>query len=100
MSYKVMVRPQVMRFASTLGPVERRSLKRVILSLVHEKGDIRPLGEELAGWYRLRVGRHRVIFRYLPGMEIQCVFVEERRIVYEIFESEMNRILGVRSRTI
>lgn len=94
MSYKVSVRPEVLRFASTLGAEHRRALKRAILALSLEKGDIRALSDELAGYHRLRVGRLRVIFRYLPGQEIQCVFAEERRIVYEIFESEMHRILG------
>lgn len=96
MSYRVSVRPEVLRFASTLGPENRRALKRAIVSLSLEKGDIRALSDELAGYHRLRVGRFRVIFRYLPGREIQCVFAEERRIVYEIFESEMRRILGGR----
>ncbi len=94
MSYRVTVRPEVQRFASTLGPEHRRALKRAILSLAQEKGDIMALSDELAGYHRLRVGRFRVIFRYLPGLEIECVFAGERRIVYEIFESEMLRILG------
>jgi mRNA interferase RelE/StbE len=96
MSYKVSVRPEVARFASTMGLEHRRALKRAILSLEQEKGDIRALTDELSGFHRLRVGRFRVIFRYLPGLEIECMYADERRIVYEIFESEMHRFLGKR----
>jgi hypothetical protein len=34
-----------------------------------------------------------VIFRYQPNLIIDCVFAGERKLVYEIFESEMERIL-------
>ena len=37
---------------------------------------------------------YRVIFRYTPGRTIECVYAEERRLIYEIFESELGRILG------
>ena len=93
-SYRVTVRPEVRQFAARLGLEHRRALKRAILALAREKGDIRALSDELSGYHRLRVGRFRVIFRYLPGNEIQCVFAEERRLVYELFESEMRRIMG------
>lgn len=93
-TYKVTVRQQVMDFATTLGLEHRRAFKKAILGLATEKGDIKALHEELAGYYRLRVNRYRVVFRYQPGRIIECVFAEERKLVYEIFESEMARILG------
>ena len=55
---------------------------------------MKALTDDLAGWYRLRVGQHRVIFRYRSGQVIECVFVEERRLVYELFAAEIARILG------
>lgn len=94
MSFKVKVRPQVWEFASSLGLEHRRAFKRAVLGLAEERGDIRALGDELAGFYRLRVSRYRVIFLYQPGLVIECVFAEERKLVYEIFETEMGRILG------
>jgi mRNA interferase RelE/StbE len=94
MRFKVQVREQVWDFAQTLGLENRRTLKRAITALATERGDIRALTDELSGFYRLRVGRFRVIFRYLPGRVIDCVFVEERKLVYEVFESELQRILG------
>jgi mRNA interferase RelE/StbE len=94
MNFKVQVREQVWDYAQTLGLEHRRALKRAIFALATESGDIRALTDELSGFYRLRVGRFRVIFRYLPGRVIECVFVEERKLVYEVFEAEIRRILG------
>lgn len=94
MRYQITVRTQVMDFASTLGREHRRAFKKAVIGLATEKGDIKALHDELGGYYRLRIGRFRVIFRYLPGRVIECVFAEERKLVYEIFESEMARILG------
>jgi mRNA interferase RelE/StbE len=94
MSYRVLVGPQVFAFASRLAPAPRRALKKAILDLAHEKGDLAALTDNLSGWHRLRAGRHRLIFRYQPGRIIECVFAEERRLVYELFAAELLRILG------
>jgi mRNA interferase RelE/StbE len=93
-SFKVKVRPQVWIFATTLGLEHRRAFKRAVLGLAEEKGDIKALGDQLSGYYRLKVARYRVIFRYIPDRTIECVFAEERNLIYEIFESQMSRILG------
>jgi len=93
-SYQVKIRPQVWDFASTLGLEHRRAFKRAVVGLAEEKGDIKALADQLPGYYRLKVARYRVIFRYTPGRVIECVYAEERKLVYEIFESEMRRILG------
>lgn len=94
MSFKVKVRPQVWIFATTLGMEHRRAFKRAVLGLATEKGDIKALGDKLSGYYRLKVARYRIIFRYTPERMIECVFAEERKLIYEVFESEMRRILG------
>lgn len=94
MSFKVKVRPQVWIFATTLGLEHRRAFKRAVLGLATEKGDIKALSDKLSRYYRLKVARYRVIFRYTPGQTIECVFAEERNLIYEIFESQMSRILG------
>lgn len=93
MSFKVKVRPQVWIFATTLGLAHRRAFKHAVVGLAKEKGDIKALGDKLSGYYRLKVSRFRVIFRYTPGQVIECVFAEERKLIYEIFETEMSRIL-------
>ena len=94
MSFKVKVRAQVWEFASSLGMEHRRAFKRAVLGLAQERGDIRALGDELAGFHRLKVARYRVIYWYRPGGVIECVFAEDRKLVYEIFEAEMGRIMG------
>lgn len=94
MSYKVQVREQVRAFQAALGPEQRSAVKRAIVALATERGDIKALSENLAGYYRLKVGSYRVVYRYLPGLVIDCVYVNERKLVYEIFEAEMGRILG------
>ena len=94
MSYTVQIKEQVRALQATLGLVHRREIKRAIVGLAAERGDIRALSENLAGYHRLKVGRYRIIFRYLPGRIIDCVYLNERKLVYEIFEAEMSRILG------
>lgn len=93
MSFKVKVRPQVWVFATTLGMEHRRAFKRAVLGLATERGDIKALSDKLSGYYRLKVSRYRIIFRYTPDRTIECVFAEERKLIYEIFESEMSRFL-------
>ena len=94
MNYKVQIKEQVKAFQATLGFMYRREIKQAIARLANEHGDIQALGDNLTGYYRLKVGRYRVIFRYLPGRVIDCVYLDERKLVYEMFESEMGRIIG------
>ena len=93
MSYGVKVREQVRNFHSRLGPGDRRAVKRALVQLALERGDIRALRERLEGYYRLRVGTYRIVFRYLPGRIIECVYMNSRSLVYEVFETELHRIV-------
>jgi mRNA-degrading endonuclease RelE of RelBE toxin-antitoxin system len=83
----------VTSFYEKLAPAERRAIKHELSLLRNEKGDISPLRETLEGYYRLRVGVHRIIFRYKEGRIIECLYMNSRPIVYELFESELPRIL-------
>ena len=94
MSYQVQIGPQVRAFQATLGIQYRRDVKHAIRELARDHGDIRVLREELSGWHRLKVGHYRLIFRYTEGRVIQCVYLNERKLVYEIFAAEMSRIVG------
>jgi mRNA interferase RelE/StbE len=89
MKYHVQIRAQVKDFLEALAPEPRRRLKLAIRTLESESGDRLALRERLAGYYRLRVGGYRLIFRYLPGRVIECVFAKERSLVYHLFEREM-----------
>jgi mRNA interferase RelE/StbE len=91
------VRPavQVIAFIRCLAPEPRRAIKRALMELRKELGDIRALEGNLIGYYRLGIGRHRVIFNYAVDGAIEAVFIEERSIVYEIFEAEFIKELKV-----
>jgi mRNA interferase RelE/StbE len=79
---------QVIEFARRLAPVPRRAVKRALQGLRRERGEIRALEGTLAGYYRLRVGRFRIVFAYAGDGAIEALFLEERSLVYEVFEAE------------
>jgi mRNA-degrading endonuclease RelE of RelBE toxin-antitoxin system len=88
MKYRIQVREQVKRFIDTLAPESRKKIRLALRGLEAERGDRLPLREQLSGYHRLRVGGYRVLFRYLPGKVIECVFAEERSLVYHLFEQD------------
>lgn len=95
MDYVVDIWPQVQAFYAELGMTYRRETKRALMSLRKEQGDIKALGDDLDGFYRLRVGPFRVIFRYRTGRVIECVYMNRRSVVYEVFEREViDRLKG------
>jgi mRNA-degrading endonuclease RelE of RelBE toxin-antitoxin system len=89
MSHRVEAREQVRRFIATLSPESRRRLRLSLRGLESERGDRLALKEKLTGYHRLRVGGYRIVFRYLPGKVIECVFAEERSLVYDLFERDL-----------
>jgi mRNA interferase RelE/StbE len=80
---------QVIEFVARLAPRTRRLLKRALTDLRDDTGDIRALEANLAGYHRLRVGNYRIIFQYAECGAIEAIFIEERALVYEIFEAEL-----------
>jgi mRNA interferase RelE/StbE len=90
---KVVVSAQVGVFRKILAPEPRTRLKQAIAALSGGKGDIKPLTDALAGFYRLRVGDHRVIFRYHKG-QIQCLYAAPRFTVYEYLSAHIREVLG------
>lgn len=93
MRIEVHVRAQVREYQRTLAPEPRRVLKAAILGLEAGRGDIRALEDDLAGFYRLRVGTRRVIFRYAKDGSIICFFAGPRRLVYEVFAARLHEFL-------
>jgi mRNA interferase RelE/StbE len=84
------VRPstQVIAYTRRLAPEPRKAVKHALVELREERGDIRALEATLTGYYRLRVGRHRIIFNYAADGAIDVIFIEERDLVYEVFEAQ------------
>lgn len=73
----------------------RRSVRRALESLDRGRGDIKALEEDLAGYYRLRVGAHRPVFRYVTeggDRHIRAVFAERRRMMYELFAQMLRHL--------
>ncbi len=86
MKTEVLVADAVWAYVRSLAPEPRQTLKRGIKALARDEGDIKRLEGKLTGWLRLRVTKHRVIFREdVEGgvRKINCVFAERRSVVYE-----------------
>jgi len=77
----VFVAEAVWNYVRTLAPDPRRRCKAALLAL--PDGDTKELEGDHAGFFRLRVGSLRFIFRHHQG-RIEVFFVEQRRLVYEL----------------
>jgi len=88
MKIRVELDPQVADFVRSLAPEPRKRLRAALHGLEQEKGDIKQLEADLAGYTRLRIGAYRVIVRFYAdrGNRVaRCVFAEKRSVVYELF---------------
>jgi mRNA-degrading endonuclease RelE of RelBE toxin-antitoxin system len=94
----VRVAPQVADFVRRLAPEPRRKLRQALRDLGRGKGDVKALEGPLQDYCRLRVGPYRVILSY-RGRSVDCVFVERRNLVYEVFADAMvERLMRDRGR--
>jgi mRNA-degrading endonuclease RelE of RelBE toxin-antitoxin system len=88
MKLRVELDPQVAGFVRALAPEPRQRLRHALRGLEQEKGDLKQLDADLAGYARLRVGSYRVVVRFYAqgGQRVaRCVFAEQRPVVYELF---------------
>ncbi len=88
----VRVQEEVLDYLRRIAPEPRHALRIAIKALAHEKGDIKALTDSLAGFQRLRVGSHRVIFEYeiIDGQRvITFVFAGPRKWIHEVFQSRL-----------
>jgi mRNA interferase RelE/StbE len=81
---KVLLAPQVVAFVRGLPPEPRKRLRRALRDLARERGDIQALKPPLDGYCRLRVGGFRIVFAYGARDTIECIFAEQRSVVYEL----------------
>jgi mRNA-degrading endonuclease RelE of RelBE toxin-antitoxin system len=89
MNSRVMVRQRVKDFLQTLAPEPRRKLWGAIKGLAQDKGDLKQLEGHLHPFWRLRVGRMRVIYepRSVAGeRQLVCFFADHRSTVYAVLE--------------
>lgn len=78
---------QVAEILRALHPGVRKDIRRALDDLeAGKKRDVRALKRPLAGYYRLRVGKYRLIFRLdSTTREIRAEFLELRESVYTSF---------------
>ena len=93
---KVELEQQVIDFVRSLPTEPRQLVRRALKNLQKEEGNISLLEGELDAFYRLRVSRYRIIFRYdIRGRQrtIRCVYAAARSIIYEVFSREIRNLL-------
>ena len=91
MPIKIQVHERVRAYQRALPPEARRAAKAAILGL--PRGDSKWLTDELEGLHRLRVGRHRFIWRYQAG-GIRVFYAAPRKTVYEYLAAHLREVLG------
>lgn len=90
---KVELAEQVVAFVRRLPPEPKRRLRLALRDLARGRGDIKRLEGPLDGYCRLRVGGYRIVFAYGKRHTVQCVFAEERSIVYELLIEALRKRL-------
>ena len=81
---KVLVSEQILTRLRTIHPEHRRDIRSALRELAKGRGDMKELAGRLSGFYRLRIGRYRVVYRY-RDKHVEAIFLEQRSIVYELF---------------
>jgi len=92
--HKVLLSEQVDGFRARLHPEQRRAIKQALRQLAAGKGDFAPLDDELSGYFRLRVGEYRIVFRYDETDAIRCIFAERRKLIYDLLRASPEILLG------
>ena len=92
---KISASNQVASWLSGVPPDPKRRMRAALRGLEDWQGDIKALRGELEGFYRLRVGGYRIVYRVLEGEVIRLDYADTRDVVYEAFRplrmlSEMN----------
>ena len=89
---KISASEQVTGWLRGLPPEPKRRVRAALRGLKDSRGDIKGLRGELDGFYRLRVGGYRIVYRVMEGQVIRLDYADTRDAVYEAFRQL--RILG------
>jgi mRNA interferase RelE/StbE len=77
---------QVIGALKELHPGVRKDLRRALNEVnAGKKRDVSALTKELSGFWRLRVGKHRIVFRYDDAGQLVAEFLGPRDTVYGTF---------------
>jgi len=92
---RVLLAAQVVEFVRRLPPDPKTRLRRALRDLARGRGDIKALEPPLDGYCQLRVGGYRIVFAYGRRARIECIFAEQRSVVYELLlERLRDRLRG------
>jgi mRNA-degrading endonuclease RelE of RelBE toxin-antitoxin system len=98
MNTRIEVRQQVHDFIAALAPEPRRKVWAGIKGLANGKGDVLQLEGGLSPYFRLRVGKMRVVFEEKSEAGVRvlvCFFADYRATVYKTLSSIIaNNLLG------
>ena len=77
---------QVVGALKEMHPGVRKDIRRALDEVnAGKKRDITALTGELAGFWRLRVGKHRIVFRYDEVGQLMAEFLGPRSTIYRSF---------------
>jgi len=78
---------QVVAALAELHPGVRRDIRRALDDLNRgKKRDVRSLRGRLAGFWRLRIGKYRLVFRHNAAGELIVEFLGPHTTVYQNFQ--------------
>lgn len=92
MRIEVIIENQPREFIQRQPPETRKQLRDALHALESGKLFPEPLEDELEGFYKLKVNRHRIILQSDAGdsgPRFKIVFAERRKVVYKLFSQIM-----------
>ena len=81
----ILASDQVAGWLRGLPPESKRRVRAALRALGRRQGDIKPLRGELEGFYRLRVGGYRIVYRMISRSLVRLEYADTRDVVYEAF---------------
>lgn len=94
MKVKVTLDDQPLAFIRSQAPETRRALRDALHGVEKGERHPEPLEAELAGFFKLKVGGHRMILQSVAsetGPALRVIFAEKREAVYALF----SQLLGL-----
>ena len=84
---KISASEQVQLWLAGLPPQTKRRVRTALKGLLASSRDLdlKALRRELEGFYRLRVGEHRIVYHLATKQTIRLDYVDLREEVYEAF---------------
>jgi len=86
MMRQIRLSDQVADYICLLPPTPKKRVRSALKGLQHLEGNLKELEHPLDSYCRLRVFQFRVILK-INKDTVDCIFIERRSIVYEVFES-------------